>query len=295
MQQLSRFLSLLCLLFTQFITAQNDSIANDSIVPKKYRRIKISLNYSSANTILGRRDSVAIPLLSPSFKYTSSKNFFTTISFIHTNTTSRVFDELDTKFGYRFFIGDRWDGSVSYSHYFFASEVTRLNSLVNHDINAYLGCDLTYFYTALSFDYTAGKKVVPYKNKFGKIVNYTAKLHDYNLTWMNYYQFEWEVGKRGTFILTPEVDLIFGTQNNIALYRNALLLNPKLANASSFNLKSVNYNLDLLYIIGRYSINLSPFYAVPYHVTNVASNKPYFVMYGGLFYTYKWEKKPHSK
>lgn len=269
---------------------KQDSLKIDSLkAQKKINRYKLFLNHSTTSTVFGRRDSIATPTLSPSFKYISHNNLFYQFSLFRTNTTDKAFDELDAKIGYRYFIGNWFDGSVSYTRFMFNKDVARLTSLINNDLNLYFGFDLNYIYSGLSIDFTSGRKRFWVKNKVtGKNNLITVKLKDVNYTWMNYRQF-YIPTKKNTLIITPEIDFVFGTQNNIEVYRFGKLLNEE--SKSAVYLKAIYYNLDILYTIRKFSFNFSPYYMVPYHseITNITS--PYMVYYTSLIYTHKWEKK----
>ncbi len=272
-----------------------DTLKKDSItIDPLYRKFKISLNYSSATTFLGRKDSVSIPLLSPSIRYITSKNYFYQASLVHTNTTAKLFDELDIKIGKRYFGGNNYDGSISYGHYFFSPQVSRLNSFVNNDINIYNGYDFNYIYSAISLDYTHGKKSFYIKApKTGKTYKLTAISRDFTLSWINFHQFYFYelFNSKDLFIFTPEIDFIFGTQNSIHLYRNK----NNQTEEERFKSRAITVNLDFLYILNKLSINFSPYVTFPQNTSVGQSSKPYFVIYGGLFYTWKWEHKKTAK
>jgi len=276
----------------QSILQRLDTIRKDSLeIDPIFRRVKISLNYSSATTFLGRKDTISIPILSPSFKYTTSKNFIYQISLVHTNTTNKLFDELDVKIGKHFYIGEKYDASLSYSHFFFNKSVSRINSFVNNDINFYNGFDFNYFYSAINTDFTYGKKTFTIKGKKkNKTHNLTVVSRDISLTWINLRQFYFYefFNQNDKFIVTPEIDLVFGTQNSIRLYKN---INTKQTAASRFQIRAITLNLDLLYVYKQLSFNISPFVTFPKNVVEGQASKPYFVIYAGLFYAWKWEKK----
>lgn len=295
-------------------STSQDTTVVDSIIVPTYRKLRFAFNYSSATTLLGKKDSVSIPILSPSIKYTTSKDFFYQASLVHTNTTSQLFDELDLRVGYNYYFSDRWDASISYTRFFFSKEVDRLNAIVNNDINLYLGFDWTYVYSALSFDYTSGERTFNYQTQdtiYGKkgkkyvVVltdnNSTISSKDYTLTFMNSKQFYFYdvLKKEDKIILTPEIDIYFGTQNAVQndnstkkLAKAKKQISQSYTSNTSIPFMAYNINLDFRYTIKRWTLNLSPFYTIPQKVSNeVQTSSPYFVMYGGIFYTWKWLKK----
>ena len=264
--------------------------SDSSATKTNKNRLRFALKYSSANTFYGRKDSVSIPVLSPSLKFTSSTNFFLRTALVHTNTTSKVFDELDLELGYRHFFGDRLDASVSYTRMFFSKNVSRLNSVANNDINLYLGYDLDLLYSGLSFNYTSGSQTVktklppnkkPPKNNNPTTTLITAK--DYTITWMNSKDlFLYELlSLDDKLIITPEVDLIFGTQNGIQVYRKKETVQ---APASSFNIKAFDLSLNLRYVFKNLTLNITPDYTIPVNVPTGDYSSPYFVFYGGIYY-----------
>jgi len=311
---------------TQKFNAQNlgntshigDTIVNEETIENEpvYRRFRASLNYSSANTLLGKRDSIPIPILTPTLKYTSSKDFFYQMSLVHSNTTNKLFDELDLKIGKNFYLGDRWNFTLSYTRFIFSKEVDRLNAVVNNDFNAYAGFDWGHdIYTGLSLDYTTGKKTVQYHtidtvfakkgNKYVLVDNsgYTyIEAKDFTMTFMNsvtYYFYEL-FNENDKLIFTPEIDVMYGTQNGVETSATTKKLakgQGKYAKSTSETIKtnspflSYTFNLDFRYVFKKFTINLSPYYTIPRNISLGAASNPYFVMYGGLVYTLKWEHK----
>lgn len=291
---------LLSLIITNFSFSQNDNTSPENIdtlnidsieIDPVFYRLKLAFNYSSANTFLGRKDSISIPLLSPMVKFTFANNLYLQTSLVHTNTTTKIFDELDSKIGYRHFLGDHLDGAISYTHYFFNPSVTRLNSLVNNDVNLYFGYDMNFLYSSISLDYSYGSQsstITSKKNSKEKIIKELSR--DITVSWMNMRQFYFYelFSTTDKLIFTPEIDILLGTQNSIHLYKKKIKPTKMF---SSFNPKAINVNIDLLYVKKRLSINLSPYATFPLNVSLGESSKPYFVIYGGVFYTWKWEKK----
>ena len=293
---------------------KHDTLVKDPV----YRRFRASLNYSSANTMLGKRDSIPIPILTPTIKYTTSKDFFYQISLVHSNTTSKIFDELDLKIGKNFYLGERWNFTLSYTRYNYSKEVDRLSAVINNDFNAYAGFDWGHdIYTGLSLDYTTGKKTVPFHsvesvlNKKGTPVmvdnsGYTyVEAKDFTMTFMNsitFYVYEL-FNQHDKLILTPEIDVLYGTQNGV----ESSATTKKLSKGKGLQTKTstqtiktntpflaYTLNLDFRYVFKRFTLNLSPYYTIPQNISSGATSLPYFVMYGGIIYTLKWERKKNN-
>ena len=292
------FIQLFFLLPISLFGQVSDTIPSDSVeVTPKYNRLRFALNYSSANTFFGNKDSINIPILTPSVKFTLYNNLFIRASLVHSNTTKLLFDELNAQVGYRFFYGDNFDASISYTRYFYDSKVGRINAVVQNDLNAYAAYDFGLLYTGLSFDYTFGSVSQTTKAKLNKKggvkqgTSVTLTSNDYTFTWMNSRQFYWyEVfHSSDKFILTPEIDVYYGTQNGLQVYGDKKLETQN--STSGSGIKSLAFNLDLMYVINnRLTFNISPYYTVPYDVTTGDRLDPFFVMYGGIYYTFKWEK-----
>ncbi len=295
-----------------------DTIINQETIENEpvYRRFRTSLNYSSANTLLGKRDSIAIPILTPTFKYTSSKDFFYQLSLVHSNTTNKLFDELDLKVGKNFYIGERWNFTLAYARFIYSKYIDRINTVVNNDFNAYAGFDWGHdVYTGLSLDYTSGKKTIAYHivdsvlpkkgNKYilvDKTENTYIQAKDFTMTFMNsitFYFYEL-LNESDKLIVTPEIDVVYGTQNGVETIssskKNAKGKGKKIKSTTqtiktNTPFLSYTFNLDFRYVLKRFTINLSPYYTIPQNISLGAASTPYFVMYGGLVYTIKWEHK----
>lgn len=289
----------------------------DTLIDKEYRRLRISTNYSTSNSFLGKLDSLAVPIITNSIKYTTFNNFFYQINLIH-GTKGVLYDELDTRFGYTKYINNLIL-SASYTHFFFNSNVERFNAIVNNDFNFYIAYDWYYLFTALSLDYTLGKKnFIEYSentnlNKssvFSSITttkNIAAQSNDFNLTFINSRQFYiYEVlSKHDKFIISPEIDVIMGkphdTYNESLTYdyylkkkvnsKPIVQTGQKTYNLTQFFCSTI-INLDLRYVYKNITFNLSPYYYIPYNIgigVNERSS-PYLVWYSSIFYTFKWEK-----
>lgn len=289
-----------------------DTVVSDSIDPV-YRRLRLALNYSSANTFLGKKDSISIPIFTPTIKYTTSKDFFYQLNLVHSNTTDKLFDQLDLRAGFNHYFNDQWNATISYTRSFYSKAVDRLNAIVNNDINIYVGYDWNHVYTALSVDYTTGSKDYSYTyqdtlwGKNGKKYalidtketgNVSAK--DYTITLMNSRQFYFYglFNEYDKLIVCPEIDVYYGSQNSVQqssiarkLAKGKKQKTTTSTDNTSYPFMAYTFNLDLRYVYKKLTFNLSPYYTIPQNLaSDIDTQKPFFVMYGGLFYTWKWEK-----
>ena len=266
----------------------NDSITKDSTKAEKHRKLKISLDYSSDNTFKGRKDSLNIPILTPFIKYTDKSGFFAQAALYNTpqqKKVTKIFDELDAGVGWIFDFSRKWDGAVSYSHYFYDPKIARIKSSVQNDFNAKLNYDWDVLYNELIFDLNVASAKYNTKKKIQK------KFIDYSVTLVSMHDFDVYLNKDSTSKLTisPEVDLLFGTQNFLANYKKkndgSNIKYQK--QASTFNLTAYILSLNVSYKIKKITAYLSPYYTIPKNTPNGESASPYFIMSASIYYTFK--------
>ena len=223
---------------------------------------------------------------------------------------------MDLKVGKNFYIGERWNFTLAYARFIYSKYIDRINTVVNNDLNAYAGFDWGHdVYTGLSLDYTSGKKTIAYHtvdsvlpkkgNKYilvDNTENTYIQAKDFTMTFMNsitFYFYEL-LNESDKLIVTPEIDVVFGTQNGVETIssskKNAKGKGKKIKSTTqtiktNTPFLSYTFNLDFRYVLKRFTINLSPYYTIPQNISLGAASTPYFVMYGGLVYTIKWEHK----
>ncbi|MEI8136656.1 MAG: hypothetical protein WCH21_04935 [Bacteroidota bacterium] len=261
----------------------SDTLKKDTIVSKKHSKFKISLDYSSNNTYKGKKDTNNLPIITPFVKYTTKSRFFISSSLVHSSLTGKVFDELDLGVGKKIRFSNRWDGSISYSHFFFDSKVSRVKSSVMNDLSSYLGFDSDILYSQLYFDWTQGNKKSKKKNSAGTT-------NDFIFTFTNSHQFVFDdVFTSGDDItIIPTVDILYGTQNFLATYKGKkdIAYKSYQDQASKFALTSYIFTLYLSYQIKNFVFNVSPYYTIPKNLPAGESTSPYFVMSAGIYYTF---------
>jgi hypothetical protein len=263
--------------------------ADDSTtVKKKHSKLKIELNYASNNTYKGRADTSNTPIISPFIKYTGKSKFFVQGSLVNVPGEKKIFDEMDLGVGKKIRFSDSWDGSVSYSHYFFDSNVARIKAGLQNNFSSFVGYDWDILYSQLYFDWSEGSNSLKTKNK--KITN-TRRTSDVTFTLVNSHQFNFYVGKT-TITLMPEADILYGTQNFLASYKGKTdPANKKYQDqASKFTLTGYMFTLAIILDIKNFTIDLSPYYTIPKNIPGSGSTAPYFVMSASIYYTITGKK-----
>ncbi|MBI3500421.1 MAG: hypothetical protein HY063_01390 [Bacteroidetes bacterium] len=263
---------------------------NASAKTEKFRKFRMGVDYSSDNTFKGRKDTVTIPIISPSFKFTAKSGLFLKANMVHVPAPKakkkKFFDELDAGAGWNFDFSDDWDGSISYTHYFFDSKVARLKAAVQNDANAAVGYDWNILYSRILFDYNSGNPNLTYKGK--KI---TKRTKDFSVTFTNVHDFEFTFRHKQMLTLSPEADVLFGTQNFLAAYKGQSDTTKYQKQASAFNLTAYIFYATVSYEIKKFTFLLDPSYTIPQNLPQGESSKPYFIMSGSIYVTFKSKSK----
>lgn len=265
--------------------------SDSSSSAEKHRKFKMELDYSSDNTFKGRKDTTNIPILAPFFKYTAKSGFFLQASLVNVPTPKankqKVFDELDAGLGWMFDFSDKWDGIISYTHYFFDSKIARIKAAVQNDLNATVGYDWDVLYHRLIIDYNSGNP--NFVSKKGKKIS--TRSRDFSITLANSHNFSFDFSNNKNFTIAPEADALFGTQNFLASYKGKTSDATYQKQASAFNLTAFMFYLTVSYEIKKWTFMLDPSYTIPQNVPNGESSSPYFVMSGSIYITFKSKRK----
>jgi len=289
---MQRIITLLYFIFSTaslFAFEVDSTKTSDSTkLSEKQRKLKIGIDYTSDNSFNGRKGTVKTPMLSPLVKYTARSGFYTEAAVVSAPTTKskNIFDELDAGVGWLFDFSDNWDGSASYTHYVYASGVSRLRSSLQNDVSLSAGFDWDILYSRLIADYYLSD---PKTSKKGKIKVKNSK--DYNITVANMHDFDIKLTKNSMLTISPEADVLFGTQNFLAAYKGKTDTSKYAKQASSFTLTSYLFYLDVKYRVKNFSILLSPSYTIPQNVPEGESATPYFIMSASVYYTFKSKDK----
>ncbi len=272
-------------------TAFSQQVKKDSVQEKKsetgrmkYRKVKIGVDYASDNTFRGRKDSTNIPLVSPFFKYTGRRGWFTTVSLADVPAKKqKAFDELDLGAGKNFDFSENWDGTLSYTHYFFDAKAARIKAAVQNDIHASVNYDWTILYSQVIFDVNGGSDKFLYKGKKIGVRNF-----DYSFTFANQHDFEINFkDEKKMLTISPEADVLFGTQNFLAAYKGKTSDVNFKKQAEKFSLTAYVFYARFVLDLHKFSLDLSPSYTIPKNVPGNGSSSAYFVMYTSAYWTFK--------
>ncbi|MEO6904424.1 MAG: hypothetical protein ABI315_14890 [Bacteroidia bacterium] len=272
--------------FSNIFPAINDSVKTDSSSFKsRQAKFKIELDYASNNSFKGRKDSSNTPVISPLFKYTTKQRFYIQTSFVHSPNISKTFDEIDLGAGKKFQFTDNFDGSLSYTHYFTGTKTSRIKSTIASDVSSYLGYDWNWLYSQFYFDWSRGST----KQKSNK-TTVSKATNDYSFTLANSHDFSFDnVFTNGDEItVTPEADILYGTQNFMTTYKGKGNKTNKTYQdkASKFELTGYSFFLYATYELKNFTIEFSPYYSIPKNLPLGEPNKPYFVMATSIYYTF---------
>jgi hypothetical protein len=261
----------------------------DSAKVKKHAKLKFELSAASNNTFKGRRDTNNVPIISPLLKYTTKRNWYFSGTLVNEPGSQRMFDEFDLSIGKKIVFSDNWDATVAYSHYFFDSRVTRIKATVQNYASATVNYDWNILYSSLELSYSEANDKFKYKGK--KVGNKTG---DFSVYFDNSHAFDFDdfLRKGNSLSLTPEADLVLGTQNYMASYTGRFNSNNKAYKdkISKFELTAITFAFDVSYTIGNLTFDLYPYYTIPYNAQPGAESTPYFVMSGSIYYVLKFKK-----
>lgn len=129
----------LSILFLQPHIHAQDSSLNALLGNNKHSFFKASASYLSDDVYFGRKDSVNIPYLTPSFRYYNKSGIFVTGSASYLSTESRI-DAYTLGAGYMF-ATKKWVGEFMADKYFFNNQSYNVKSEVKADAGAELNYD----------------------------------------------------------------------------------------------------------------------------------------------------------
>ena len=173
---------------------------------KKFSALHFDLNYLTNSVYQGRKDSLAVPYLSPGIRYTAASGFYASATANFLTTESRL-DALMFDAGYEFSKGN-FDGGVGANAYVYNPQSVNVRAETSTSLSGYAG----YYFPVVSPGVNAAVSL-------GTATDYTAGFsleHSFST-------------KDETFSFTPGAYLNAGTQN----YYNEYYRERRYANSTS--------------------------------------------------------------
>jgi hypothetical protein len=151
-------ISLLFSLSVLFVTAQEKAVKKDSTAPKKSHWVA-GLTYQNNDVYLGRRDSVAVPYLSPSFGYHDKSGFFITASASYLLTPGEQrFDAGSVEGGYSY-ESDHFNTEITAAKDFFSDQSFAVTSEILGRFSAHFSYDFDVIEPFVDIDANFGDKM----------------------------------------------------------------------------------------------------------------------------------------
>ena len=221
------FFTFSLLLIASAAFCQKDSLAiaikskmEDSTKSKPKSSFKIGVNYLSNNVFMGRTDSVRVPAILPTIKYTFKSGIYLSGALdILPNSKNKKVDGGDLAAGYDFDITDDFTGGVSFTKLFYSSKSTQVAAASSASVNANFSYDIGDIITpAINADYSFNKQGIT----DDKFVNFSLS-HD--LIFLGIF------GDVDLILVSPTVSANTGTQNFYLAYITKKQLKTAKANA----------------------------------------------------------------
>jgi hypothetical protein len=235
--------------------ALNRVQAQDSSSKKPASYFKIGASYLSDNVYMGRKDSVAIPYLSPEIGFYHSSGLFLKASGSYLRSENR-FDAFTFDGGYTF-SKKKWDGEFTAEKSFYSNQSYNVRAEVQGSVSAYLGYDLGFIKPALNAS-----------AEFGNSTDYAASLELEHTFFFCHDAMD----------ISPSLYINASTQNNYsAYYKKRKYVKTKKGktipyditafplNPSRFNILDYEFNASYGYSTGHFSFEFIPTLAIPVH------------------------------
>lgn len=151
---------LLMLCNLSMVIAQ-DRDRKDVLNVSRYKEsmFRVGVNYSNDYVYAGRKDSIALPYVTPYVSYIHKSGIFTRAAFSYlTEKSERRVDLFNFLLGYRY-NGDHLFGGLSTSVFFFNIKSYAIQSEINAAANGYLGYDVGGFELSADISTLIGKEL----------------------------------------------------------------------------------------------------------------------------------------
>lgn len=116
----------------------------------------IGLETANNASFYGRNTATHYPYVAQSLTYTHTSGLWLSAMSYQLFNTEDVFDETDVSAGYSFKIGERFDGTLSYTRFFFGPNTPLIQAVTENAVSATGQYDWVYLYSGLTVSYTFG-------------------------------------------------------------------------------------------------------------------------------------------
>ncbi|ALI97967.1 hypothetical protein DC20_01990 [Rufibacter tibetensis] len=116
----------------------------------------VGLETANNATFFGRNTATQYPYVAASLTYTHTSGLFISAMSYQLFNTEDFIDETDVTAGYSFKVGERFDGLVSYSRFFFGPNTPLVKAVTSNAATAAGTLDWKYLLTGLSASYIFG-------------------------------------------------------------------------------------------------------------------------------------------
>ncbi|MGV3539982.1 MAG: hypothetical protein ACO1OQ_09235 [Rufibacter sp.] len=153
MKKLLGFCFLLISLFCQTAAAQ-DATAGEEEATNKKGWWTLGLETANNASFYGRNTATQYPYVAGSLTYTHKTGLWASVMSYQLFNTEDAIDETDVSLGYSYKIGERFDGTLSYTRFFFGPNTPLIQSVTSNAITASGMYDWTFLYSGLTLSYT---------------------------------------------------------------------------------------------------------------------------------------------
>jgi hypothetical protein len=116
----------------------------------------VGLETANNASFFGRNTATQYPYVAASLTYTHTSGLFLSAMSYQLFNTEDFIDETDVSAGYSFKVGERFDGLVSYSRFFFGPNTPLVKSVTSNAVTASGTLDWKYLLTGLTSSYIFG-------------------------------------------------------------------------------------------------------------------------------------------
>jgi len=248
------------------ITGDTDTVARKASV-------SLGVNYGSDVQFFGRTGPVKYPYMAGDAIYNFKSGFFVYGSAVDVFGYAPIVDEIDGGAGYLFKYSKNFEGTFSYTHFFFMNGAPPvIMSSSSNDIDFKNSYDWSFVKTSGTFDYL-----------FGQTNDYFVSL---NVS--KYIEPEWGVFDDKDYLsFNPSVNMIMGTQNFVGRYSSenqgeldfdnnipGLDVPPPFYHYDNgrFNVLNYSFKLPIAYNRPHYTFEASWKYSIPLNVEGALRN-----------------------